>query len=547
MADYSQYFPEGGGQTAAAPTGGDYSQYFPQDRPTSGAVKATFTPGPEGFRQSVREAIAADPFPTAAKLVAGAGTAWDNGALALKQMFQGLTPEEQNRVLANREIATGAGMAGNIAGNVAMFGAPIAGATRGIAPLLATKVGQVAAPAVAAGLVNAAAVPLTNPTMGDETKAGQAAAGFSGGVIGDVGGRMLTRAIQPIMQTAPVRKLLGEGIVPTPGQAAGGMLERTEERLASTPLLGDVIKAGRERTTKELNRAVANRALSPIGERSTAALGRDAVEEVQNKLSQAYNNLLPNLSFKADQQFATGLTNVRNMAATLPPEQSARFEKVLREQVVGKLTPTGNASGETIKQIESELSTLARGLRGDSHFDNRQLAGAINEVRSLITQTLERSNPQQAAQLKAINEGYANYARLRDAASRVGADMGVFTPAQFQSAVRSGDKSVGKGRFAKGQAFGQDLSDPAYSVLRERVGDSGTAGRGLWSYFLTSPAQAVPAMAAGIAASPLYSRTGSRFLLGDLPMQGGLADLLRQNQPVFGQVGGLSGYLAERQ
>lgn len=45
-----------------------------------------------------------------------------------------------------------------------------------------------------------------------------------------------------------------------------------------------------------------------------------------------------------------------------------------------------------------------------------------------------------------LNRAYANHARVRDAASRGGADEGVFTPAQLHSAVRAGDRSTAEAR-----------------------------------------------------------------------------------------------------
>jgi len=53
----------------------------------------------------------------------------------------------------------------------------------------------------------------------------------------------------------------------------------------------------------------------------------------------------------------------------------------------------------------------------------------------------------------------------------------VFTPNDLSNAVRQTDTSVRKGRYARGNALMQDLSDPASAVLPQKVPDSGTAGR----------------------------------------------------------------------
>jgi len=54
---------------------------------------------------------------------------------------------------------------------------------------------------------------------------------------------------------------------------------------------------------------------------------------------------------------------------------------------------------------------------------------------------------------------------------------GIFTPAQFKTAVRAGDRTMRKGSYAKGSAIMQDLADAGSSVLNSKIPDSGTAGR----------------------------------------------------------------------
>jgi hypothetical protein len=165
------------------------------------------------------------------------------------------------------------------------------------------------------------------------------------------------------------------------------------------------------------------------------------------------------------------------MAATLPDVEARQFENVIRQKVVGKLTPQGLASGETVKAIESELGQLARGYKGDPSFDKRQLADAIAEVQNAIRQTLQRANPAHARELADINTGYANYARIRNAGARAGNQEGGFTPAGLAAGVRAMDRSVAKGDYGRGRAFMQDLSDAGVNVLGSKYPDSGSIGR----------------------------------------------------------------------
>src|SRR5687768_15037455 len=99
---------------------GPWTAYAPtaQPKPTP-----TFTPGPEGFRKSLNEAIAADPSPAGAQFVGGVGTALDQAALRAKQIFSTLTPQDVQKVEANRMLSsTPLGFTGSVAGNVGMFG-----------------------------------------------------------------------------------------------------------------------------------------------------------------------------------------------------------------------------------------------------------------------------------------------------------------------------------------------------------------------------------------------------------------------------------------
>lgn len=370
-------------------------------------------------------------------------------------------------------------------------------------------------------------------------KAKQAGLGAAFGAAAVPVGEAAARIIRPNVRPE-VAALRAEGVTPTPGQAMGGAWQRAEEKLTSLPILGDAIKGSQRSAVEDLNRAAYQRALTPIGETAPKQVGREGVKEVYQKLDNAYNTLLPRLSFKADQQFVTDVATVRSMAQTLPEAEAKQFESILRTQVMGKLTPQGNASGETIKQIESELGKLSRGYSGDASFDKRQLGNAISEVQASIRGSLQRSNPAEAAELAKINEGYANFARIRNAASRLGSAEGVFSPAQLAGAVRSQDRSVAKGAYARGDAFMQDLSDAAVNVLGPKYPDSGSIGRlALGAGVLGTANPAIP-LGLGLASAPYLPmlRNGMAAALLDRPdLAGPLAGATRAALPRLGALG----------
>jgi hypothetical protein len=410
---------------------------------------------------------------------------------------------------------------------------PLAAIPGGGAGLLART-----AAGAATGAVASALQPVAEGDFWTE-KGKQAGLGAAfGGAAAPVAGA-ISRVIRP--NTPPeVQLLMREGVTPTPGQIAGGFVHRAEDKLRSLPIVGDAITAAQRSGVEDLNRALYGRALAPIGGTVPREVGRGGVAQVKQQLSQAYNNLLPRLSFKADPQWTQELATARQMAsAGLPPAQAQRFEQVLQNSVLGKMTPQGNASGETVKAIESELGRLSSGYRKDPSIDNRMLGDALQEVQAMIRRGLARGNPQHADELARINEGYAVYARIRDAASRQGSAEGVMTPGQLSAAVRAGDKSVGKGAYATGQAPLQDLSDAARTVLGPSYPDSGTAGRLMLGLGAGGGAAMIePSLLTGAAAASLPYLPIARNVVAALFTNRGsgqtaatLADAIRRGLP----------------
>lgn len=419
---------------------------------------------PRGVMQGVRDVTGG-----LTQLAAhGAGAAFPSLKGSVAEYDQVLKDRESEYQAATEGTPFAAGT-GRIAGNVL--------ATLPVSAIKAFQGGGLGA-AMGNTALQGAAIGGSQPVLeGDfaTEKGKQTALGAAVSPLVTAGMRGAARVVRPNTSTE-VQMLLDAGVTPTPGQMLGGRFGTSEEKLTSIPLLGDAITSSRKRAVEDLNRAVYDRALKPIGEKTTA-LGRDAVSDVSSKLGKAYEELLPKLTFNADKQFSADLSKITAMARSLPEPQAKQFEKVLQEKLIGKMTPQGNMSGESLKAVETELTRIAKGYRGDASFDNRQLGDALEEVLSSVRSNLQRSNPQHAERLADINKGYANYARIRDAAGRVGTKEGIFSPAQLQSAVRAGDKSVGKGNFAKGNALMQDLSDAGVNVLGPTYPDSGTAGR----------------------------------------------------------------------
>lgn len=467
-----------------------------------------------------------------------------NEARRVDQMVQGNEADYQEaRQGQGREGFDALRLAGNVVSpaNLAV-GSAAAQATMGMRalPRLAAS--------VPVGGVYGALQPVLEPGQDfAEQKLSQAAMGAALGPLADVGARAVSRIVQPQTGQAQ-RAMLSEGVELTPGQVLGGIGKRAEEKLVSWPFFGDAIRSAQGRSIESFNRAVGNRALGPIGKQIPKDMkpGREMVAHIRKTLGDEYDALLPTLQFKPDQKFAHDVRQVVGMTRSqaFPEKQSRQFEGIIRDKLLSKMTPQGNMNGPSFKQAEEGLKKEAQSYLQSPDPDQRKLGEAIGEVLASLRSGLSRSNPQQAERLSKINQGYAAYARIRRAASSTGAQDGVFTPAQLQSAVKASDKSVGKGSFARGDAFMQDFSDSAKSAIQSNVPNSGTADRLMAAGALGGATMIEPTILAGtLAGSGLYTRPGQNMLRALLASRPSGANSLSKAIAQFGPTGALPGVL----
>lgn len=315
-----------------------------------------------------------------------------------------------------------------------------------------------------------------------------------------------------------VKTLMNEGITPTPGQILGGGAKRFEEGLSSVPVVGDFIKNAQLRAVEDLNKVAFDRALKPIGkELPKDVTGREAIKFTSDTLGDAYEQLLPKMTVKADTAFNTELSNLKQAVDSGAIDQASKnfFNKWVDTNIANKFQGQNAITGETLKGIQRDLQTKINELSLSTSNDERVIAGALKEAQDQFRQLVTRSNPQNAAELKAIDTGYANFKRIQNAAGKVGAEEGVFSPAQLQNAVRAADKSKDKARFAEGNALMQDLSEAGKTVLGNKVPDSGTPYRTMAAVLATGGAGLTghPGLAAALAAAPvMYSETGQKMM-----------------------------------
>lgn len=377
---------------------------------------------------------------------------------------------------------------------------------------------------VGAGIGGATGFGTTEGGLADRLEGGAIGAGV-GALTGAAGQRVVDRFARGAVgaDTTAARQLSREGVQLTPGQMlqeaplVGGFIRGTEDRLAGMPLIGDAIQGARTRGLETANMAAAQRGLTPIGETipSKIAPGYEAVEYVQDRLGQAYGDILSRVSPTVDAPLQTGIAQIlADAPASMGQARAEQLAEILSSRVMRNVDPaTGAISGQEFKRIETVLGQQQRELARALDGDQRALGQALGDIRGEFRDALARQYPAEAPRLQQINTGYANLVRVEDAAGSAGAISreGVFTPTQLANAVRRNTGS--RSQRGSGTGLMRDLATNMGEVLPSTVPDSGTAGRAglaalLAGGYYLKPEIAIPVIA-GVAP---YTKIGQGLI-----------------------------------
>lgn len=379
-----------------------------------------------------------------------------------------------------------------------------------------------------------------------EDRTEQGVAGAVGSGLGYGIPAAAARVAKPTLQRG-AEALRAQGVDLTPGELLGGWVQRIEDGATSIPFVGDFIRSAKGESLESFNRAIIDDALRPIGKDiGKTQVGRQAVDKASTLISDSYDDILPQMNVKLDEQLMDELTSLDAMVAKLPRAQQRYFRNYIDEKV---LKPFDNENllqlGETFKKTDSALRKAYKRLQKSPDVFQQDLGAALRESHASLMRAAKRQNPAAADQLALADQSYAMLSRIMDASGSVGAKNGIFTPAQL---VRSVQKSAGRNNFARGRAFGQDIAEAAKDVLPSTVPDSGTPLRAMTGAGLAGGAYLVDPMLLGTmaGAGAMYTRPGVKAMqaaianrpAAALPLSQGLRALA----PVSGTVG-LSAYL----
>lgn len=400
-------------------------------------------------------------------------------------------------------MQTGAGLAGNIGGQVAQMAALPAGAGLGA---------RLGGAAVQGGLYAG-----TQPVAGDESRMGNVGAGAALGALGQGVASGLGRLAQGARDRVPqavqesIELARRAGIPLNVAQTSGSMPIRAAQAASRwLPLSG----AGRAAQNQQeaFNRAVA-RAMGA----DAPALTDDVMRQARGRIGQVFEDVYSRndvpLTAAAMRKFAA----IESDATKRLTEAEAQ---VVRNQLDAIIDNADN--GVLTGQKYQAVRTMLQRAEG-----NDKLGSAVKELRKALDEHAAATvGPQDAAALAKSRGQWANLRTVEEALKQVGGAAGNVRPASLWPLIRNGSTKEMR-----------ELAKIGQNVLKDGLGDSGTAQRQFYTNLLTGGTGLSTAAAAG--ALPLFLQgAAGGALLGRALNSNTASRLLQQGNPTSLLAGG---------
>lgn len=453
------------------------------------------------------------------KFLAGAGKAFVDLGRGVGQLTGQVSRDDikESRRLDAPLMNTGAGMAGNIAGNIAAL-VPTA-AIPGV-----NTVGGAAALGAATGLI------------APSESTGETVMNVGGGALMSGGAQKLANAL-----TNPVKSSLSpeqirlatvaqnEGIPLSASQQTGNkVLRALDAAFENIPSTAGAQAAQQADQTAAFTAAALKRA----GIQGNSATP-DVLLAQKKALGKTFEDIAGRNVLKLDQTVINDITDVVNNASRrLTPDQAGTVARTV-DDILSQVNANGAIAGTQYQGWRSELGRLARGNDAQAHFFG-QLKKALDKGFSS-----QISGADDAA-WKAASREYGNLKTVTDAMGGQGINpaSGNVQPAQLARALSN---SVGREGKALGRGDLNDVVRVGSTFLSDKVPDSGTAQRLMAQALLTGggayavtqdPKDALIYGATSLAApaalrKALYSRAGQQALTQGLIRNPALVNALK--------------------
>jgi len=315
--------------------------------------------------------------------------------------------------------------------------------------------------------------------------------------LGAGAGYGLGRAVRGFNPSKQAQALMAEGVVPSLGQgieqdALGMAIRRAEETTTALPLSGAFTRLARNRPKDQWRTAVYARAEAPeLGITAGGEGGFEAIDNLASGFQQAYRSalsghMIPLADGSNSPIFGARVQPlVQQIANSIDrhPELTDETKQITKAIVMDRLqsifpnVQQGKIPAELLQSVANDLgSTGAQMLKatGQDGLKGR----ALLEADSIISDHINNYLPDDVRGLVSqIDDKYANFKRIQRATVTSPDADGLITPVSLSNAVKTFDTARDRAKFARGAALLQDLSRAGKSVLRENLGESGTAPR----------------------------------------------------------------------
>lgn len=352
----------------------------------------------------------------------------------------------------------------------------------------------------------------------------------AGIMFGPAGVESAAKALKPAIPAtkSAIKNLMDGGTQITLGQISGDLAKRLEEGAKSIPILGHFIRQSEGRTFDSWNVATVNRALGPLG-KVEAKDAREAVTKAEDLLDKKYDQVRANIpGLTKDADLDADILSLQTRIGELPVGLQDQFDAIVNNRLNNRFGIVGAMDGAAFKKADSELRTVADGLRSSADNAQRELGHAVTDLRMALRGALRRQYPNVAPQLAEVDQAFAKIADVQRAGTASATAAGRFTPGQYLNALKRSDRSARDKDFMKGLRPMQNWAEDAHRVIGNKMPDSGTAERistdellkGIGAFasgeFAGSqagiPGAATAVVAPAAAALPLYTAPGQRFV-----------------------------------
>jgi hypothetical protein len=353
--------------------------------------------------------------------------------------------------------------------------------------------------------------------------------------LGAAGGRLAPPRKGPKqdLTTAPTSGdvLADIGVSSSIPQRMGRTAKGVEDLGKRAPILGPAMVGYQERQLGQLNRGVGLKALEPVGLGIPKNIkpGFEMVEYVDRKLGDVYDqaaDMVPMV--RLDEDLVNDAAAIGARKVDLAESEQRLWDSAVKDRLT-RLS-SGEASGVTIKKIQSEL----RALRGEqAKKGNDTLAGMFGDLERAVMGVVGRANPEARQLIAQADKGWQVYSMMNDAARAATAKGGVFLPGQLNTQVRRSADRMGSNMAGKGRGSLQDIATAASEIIPDSYGNPGTAnaiglGAGGVGLFTEPVATLTGAAILGGAATPYFF--AGRKIIETLPDTASRAQLVKASR-----------------